>query len=259
MLLRSLAALLLVTSTAQAQDVCPRRGGELTIPFAPDPADLTPGKNAQYAPSLVFDEIYDTLLRIDHKGALGPGLATKYELANDNLSVVFTLRQGVMFHHGREFEAKDVVFTFERLLDPKFASPWAAQLRAIDKVEALDKYTVRMSFKEPFAPILNIVATAWYTAIVPYDFTPSNNLNQKASGTGPFELVEYVPDDHVTLKRNPVYWEKGYPCLDGVRFNIVPEHRARPDLCIEVLARHGLHGFPPFESVLPNAASKPGG
>jgi peptide/nickel transport system substrate-binding protein len=227
MFFRSFATLLLLSSAAYAEDVCPRRGGELTVPFAPDPADLTPGKNAQYAPSLVFDEIYDTLLRMDRKGVLGPGLATKYEVANDNLSIVFTLRQGVMFHHGREFEAKDVVFTFERLLDPKFASPWAAQLGSIDKVEAVDKYTVRMSFKEPFAPILSVVATNWYTAIVPYDFTPSNNLNQKASGTGPFELVEYVPDDHVTLKRNPNYWEKGYPCIDGVRFNIVPEQQAQ--------------------------------
>src|SRR4051812_28957849 len=106
MLLRSFAALLLLCSAAHADDACPRRGGELTLPFAPDPADLTPGKNAQYAPSLVFDEIYDTLLRMDRKGVLGPGLATKYEVAKDNLSIVFTLRQGVLFHHGREFEAK---------------------------------------------------------------------------------------------------------------------------------------------------------
>ena len=227
MFFRSFAALLLLSSAAFAQDACPRRGGELTIPFAPDPADVTPGKNAQYAPSLVFDEIYDTLLRMDRKGSLGPGLATKYEVAKDNLSIVFTLRQGVMFHHGREFEAKDVVFTFERLQDPKFASPWAAQLKSIDKVEALDKYTVRMTFKEPFAPILSVVATNWYTAIVPYDFTPANNLNQKASGTGPFELVEYVPDDHVTLKRNPNYWEKGKPYIDSVVFALIPDPQQR--------------------------------
>jgi peptide/nickel transport system substrate-binding protein len=227
MLGRTLAVLLLLGPAARADDACPRRGGELTIPFAPDPADLTPGKNAQYAPSLVFDEIYDTLLRMDRKGVLGPGLATKYEVSKDNLSIVFTLRQGVMFHHGREFEAKDVVFTYERLQDPKFASPWAAQLRSIDKVEALDKYTVRMVFKEPFAPILSIVSTAWYTAIVPYDFAPANNLNEKASGTGPFQLVEYVADDHIILKANPNYWEKGFPCIDGVRFNIVPEQQAQ--------------------------------
>src|SRR5579863_3707679 len=127
-----------------------------------------------------------------------------------------------MWHHGREFEAKDVVFTLERILDPAFASPWAVQLNSITKVEALDKYTVKMSLKEPFAPILGILATAWYTAIVPYDFAATNNLNEKASGTGPFMLVEYVPNDHVTLKSNPNYWEKGFPCIDGIRYNIIP-------------------------------------
>ena len=227
MIVRALAWLLLFTTAALADDQCPKRGGTITIPFAPDPADLTPGKNALYAPSLVFDEIYDTLLRRDRDGKIVPGLATGYEVASDNLSIVFTLRHGVMLHHGREFEAKDVVFTFERLLDPKFASPWASQLSSIEKVEAVDEYTVRMWLKQPFAPILSIVATPWYTAIVPYDFAPDHNLNQKASGTGPFMLVEYVPDDHVTLKANPKYWEAGFPCVDGIRFNIVPDPQSQ--------------------------------
>ena len=208
---------------AQADEQCPVRGGTFTIPFAPEPADLTPGANAQYAPSLIFDQIYDTLLILDREGDLLPGLATDYEVSDDDLAVTFSLREGVMFHHGREFEARDVVYTFERLLDPDFASPWAAQLGSITSIEALDRYTVRMNFDEPFAPILSVVSTAWYTAVVPYDFTPGNNLNENASGTGPFKLVEYVPDDHVRLEANPDYWEQGYPCIDAVRFNMVPD------------------------------------
>ena len=129
--------------------------------------------------------------------------------------------------HGREFEAKDVVYTFERTLDPEFKSPWAAQLGSVSKLEEIDKYTVRMVLKEPFAPILSIVSTAWYTAIVPYDFTPENNLNEKASGTGPFMLEKYVPDDYISLKANPNYWEPGYPCLDGIRYNIVTDPQAQ--------------------------------
>ena len=62
---------------------------------------------------------------------------------------------------------------------------------------------------------------------MPFDFAPNNNLNEKASGTGPFMLVEYVPNDHVTLKANPHYWEKGYPCLDGIRYDIVTEQQAQ--------------------------------
>ena len=217
----------LYVSVGYADDICPKRGGTFTIPFAVEPADLTPGVNAQYAPSLIFDQIYDTLLRLDRDGNLGPGLAEEYKVADDNLSITFSLRKGGKFHHGREFEAKDVVYTFERLLDPDFKSPWAAQLSSISSLEAVDKYTVRMNLKESFAPILSVISTAWYTAIVPYDFTPENNLNEKGSGTGPFMLVEYVPDDHVSLKANPDYWEKGLPCIDNVRFNIIPDPQAQ--------------------------------
>ena len=220
------SCLLSAAAAAYADDKCPVRGGQLVLPFSVDPGDLTPSKKAQFPPSQIYDQIYDTLLRIDETG-LRPGLATKYEVAPDNLSVIFTLRQGVMWQHGREFEAKDVVFTLGRILDPAFASPWAAQLGSVQKVEAIDKYTVKLSLKEPFAPILSILATAWYTAMVPFDFAPNNNLNEKASGTGPFMLVEYVPNDHVTLKANPHYWEKGYPCLDGIRYDIVTEQQAQ--------------------------------
>lgn len=221
-----LASLLLSTTLAVADDKCPVRGGEFVLPFLVEPGDLTPGKRAQFPPSQIYDQIYDTLLTLDSTG-IKPGLATSYEVAADNLSITFKLREGVMFHHGREFEAKDAVFTLERLLDPAFGSPWANQLGSIDKVEAVDKYTMKISLKEPFAPILSILATAWYTAVVPYDFAPQNNLNEKASGTGPFTLVEYVPNDHVTLKANPNYWDAGYPCLDGIRYNIMPDLQAQ--------------------------------
>src|SRR5579863_9485974 len=111
-----LASLLVsIVSSAYAEDKCPVRGGEFVLPFSIDPGDLTPSKKAQFPPSQIYDQIYDTLLRLDETG-LKPGLATKYEVAPDNLSITFTLRQGVMWHHGREFEAKDVVFTLERIL-----------------------------------------------------------------------------------------------------------------------------------------------
>ena len=215
-----------LTTVSFAQDACPVKGGTFTIPFLVDPGDLTPGKKAQFPPSLIYDQIYDTLLR-HGKDGLQPGLATEYTIADDNLSMTFKLREGVKWHHGREFEAQDVVFTLEQLINPDFGSPWAGQLASVEKVEAIDKNTVKISLKEPFAPILSILATPWYTAIVPYDFMPENNLNEKASGTGPFKLVEYVPNDHVTLEANPDYWEAGYPCLDGIRYNIIPEQQAQ--------------------------------
>ncbi len=255
-------SLALAAGPGYADDKCPVRGGEFRLPFATDPGDLTPSKKAQFPPSQIYDQIYDTLLKLDETG-LKPGLATKYEVAPDHLSVTFTLRQDVMWHHGRAFEAKDVVFTLERILDPAFASPWSEQLKSISKVEALDKYTVKVALKEPFAPILGILATPWYTAIVPYDFAATHNLNQQASGTGPFMLVEYVPNDHVTLKANPHYWEAGYPCLDGIRYGIIPDQQAQISAFrqgdADLVALYDPKYIPVLKGVAGSSLIKPGG
>lgn len=178
------------------------------VAFTINPTDLTPGKNAQWPPALIFEHIYDTLLRKDKEGNLVPGLALSYEVQPDGKTYIFKLRQGVMWHHGREFDAEDVKYTFERLLDPQTASPWQPLLKPITGVEALDKYTVKFTLAEPFAPFLTYCATAWYTAIVPRDWVPTHDLNKEASGTEPFMLKEYVPDNYVTLVKNPNYWEK---------------------------------------------------
>jgi peptide/nickel transport system substrate-binding protein len=209
--------------TATAEPAGPKDGGVLRVAWNVNPADLTPGKNAQWAPVLFFEHIYDTLLRLDENGDFQPALALSYEVLPDYKTVIFKLRQGVQFHHGREFDAEDVKFTFERLVDPDFGSPWANLFEPIDKVEATDKYTVKFTLKSPFAPFLTYCATNWFTAIVPRDFAPTHNLNQEASGTGPFMLKEYVQDNNVTLVKNPNYWEKGMPHLDGIEFKIMPD------------------------------------
>jgi len=87
--------------------------------------------------------------------------------------------------------------------------------------------TVRITLTEPVAPILSMLVTPWYTAIASRDFAPENNANPLASGTGPFKFVEYVPNDHVTLEKNPDYRETGFPCFDGLEFRIVPELQAQ--------------------------------
>ncbi len=148
-----------VSPAVHAADKCPVQGGTVRIAFSIDPGDLTPGKVAQWPPSLIFDQIYDTLLKVGPNGP-EPSLAESYEVAEDNLSVTLKLRQNVMFHHGRELEAQDVVYSLSRLSDPAFSSPWAGMVSVIQDVVAVDDMTVRIDLKEPFAPILNILSTA---------------------------------------------------------------------------------------------------
>src|SRR5262249_28210229 len=133
----------------------PRQGGTLKIAFADSPRVLDPPLMAQATEYMVTQGIYDNLTRVDEKLQAQPQLATRWASDEHAQTWTFTLRDSVRFHHGRELSARDVVFTFERILDPAAGSPVRKTL-PIDKVEAVDAHTVRFRLNTPFAdfPVL---------------------------------------------------------------------------------------------------------
>ena len=110
-----------VTPHAQAQT--PRQGGTLKMAWASSPRTLDPALTIQGDEYMITQAAYDNLTRVDEKLQPQPMLATRWTSDAQARTWTFTLRQGVKFHHGRELKASDVVFTFERILDPKTASP----------------------------------------------------------------------------------------------------------------------------------------
>jgi len=121
-----------------------------------------------------------------------------------------------------------VKYSFERMLDEKTASPWRSNWQVIDSIETPDRATVRFVLKRPFAPLLSYLATPHYSAIVPRDIVEKHgDLQKTASGTGPFALERFVPDNTVILKRNPGYFEPGLPYLDALEYRIIPDEAAR--------------------------------
>ncbi len=136
--------------------------------------------------------------------------------------------EGRHWHHGRDLVADDVKYSFERMLDEKTASPWRSNWQIIDRIETPDRSTVRFVLKRPFAPFFSYLATPHYSAIVPRDLVEKHgDLQKNASGTGPFMLDRFVPDNTVVLKRNPSVL-RGGPALS--RRHRVPDHpgRGRP-------------------------------
>ncbi len=169
--------------------------------------------------------VYDTLFSYDSKMNAKPQMVESFSRSPDGLVWSFTRRKGMTFHDGSPVTAKDAVASLNRWSKRRVEG--TAMMERAASLVAKDDLTFVLTLKEPFAPILSILGTAWYTAIVPYDFAPENNLNEKASGTGPFKLVEYIPNDHVTLTANANYWEKGFPCVDGIRYDIIPDQQAQ--------------------------------
>jgi peptide/nickel transport system substrate-binding protein len=200
----------------------PRRGRRLRWGTITAPDGFFDPALATGFPMWTSGFIYEQLVGIDEDYAeLIPRLATSWESEEDGRVWVFELREGVMFHHGREFVAEDVVHTFERILDPDFASPARSVFENITQVEAEDDYTVRFELATANADF-PVLLTGMQPKIVPYDLT-DDEINSEPRGTGPFRIDNYVNADRVVFYRNEDYWQEGRPYLDELETVTIPE------------------------------------
>jgi peptide/nickel transport system substrate-binding protein len=206
----------------------PKRGGVLNIADPVGPPVLDPHKDGSYQSSgMVLTIMYEGLLTRDDKGELRSHLAESWKALSPTV-YEFKIRRAVTFHNGREMDASDVKYSFERVLDSKTGSPFRAIWSVIDKVETPDKWTARFTLKYPSAPFLNYLAGPYGHQIVSRETIEKHaDLNQVAVGTGPFKLVEYVPDSHLRFERHAGYWKKGAPYLDGLNIRIIKDESAR--------------------------------
>lgn len=198
----------------------PKRGGSVSVAFVGSPVRLDPHTAAGAEEWATLRSVYDSLVYVDEKLAPKPELAERWEGSPDSTEWTFFLRKGVKFHHGREMDADDVVFSYKRILNPETASPARAAFSIVQTIEKLDSSTVRFKLSSPFAEFPQLCGGSFQAKIAPRDIP---DLNKTPSGTGPFKLTEFVPGDHVTLSRFDGYWRNGEPWLDEVRIVFLPE------------------------------------
>ncbi len=203
----------------------PQAGGTLTIGKASEAVGLDPHLVTAASSFEITAQVYNQLVDLDDDYVPVPELAESWENP-DELTFIFTLRQGVLFHNGREMTAEDVVYSFNRIKAEETASPWATQLALIESIEAPDTYTVKINLSEPFGAFMSTIASPW-AAIVPKETVEANgNLQSVMDGTGPFMLKEYVEGTKTVLLSNPHYFG-GVPMIDGITYNIIPDEAAR--------------------------------
>ena len=205
----------------------PKYGGTLQVAQAAVTNTLDPALTTS-SPDYAFTQItYDNLVWRTHDLSLKPMLATSWEPNEDLTAWTFHLREGVKFHHGKAFNADDVVFTFERILDPDTASVAGASLESISKIVKVDDYTVRFDVKSPNAFLPDSMSIV-QARILPSDIDPDRFATEEF-GTGPFINVEYLPNERAVFERNPDYWDEGLPYLDEVIFYYMPESETRAE------------------------------
>ena len=204
----------------------PTAGGTLQAALTGEPDTIDPATSTIYTGAQVYDNIFNKLIDLDENNEFYGQLATKWD-APDDKTWVFDLVDGVTFHNGETFGPEDVVYTFERILDPKTGSGYAPLYDAISKIEATGTNQVTFHLKTPFGPFLSNLANNG--EIVNQVAVESKDPSRNAIGTGPFEFVEWVQGDHVTLKKNENYFESGKPYLDGIQFKFLNVDQSRID------------------------------
>jgi len=127
-------------------------------------------------------------------GRFTPGLAESWTTSTDGLTWTFRLRRNVKFHNGRPMTADDVVYSINRIKDPRTRSPRAGDFADVESVTAPDHASVVFKLKKPFAPLLAKLSGSISAAIVPKEVVEKDgDLNTNPIGTGPFRFVGYTP------------------------------------------------------------------
>jgi peptide/nickel transport system substrate-binding protein len=213
----------------------PKRGGSLHV-RGWDPVHFDPHLTRAFMTHTALSFVYSKLLR--HKVGpdvrpgmfiVEPDLAERWEEPDDT-TYIFHLRKGVKWHNkppvnGRELEAEDVKFTFDRFLTEK-GNPERQLLDSVERVEVVDRYTVKFILKEPFVWLLDILANAMCMWVIAPEVAEKYGDFKKvetAIGTGPFILERYEPNVKTIFKRNPDYFRQGLPYVDGVEWLVVQD------------------------------------
>jgi peptide/nickel transport system substrate-binding protein len=156
--------------------------------------------------------------------AIVPDLATSWTWGEDGTALTFQLRQGVKWHDGMPFTAKDVLCTWDLMMetgsDRLRFNPRKSFYKNLDQVTANGDLEVTFHLKRP-QPAFPMLLAAGFSAIYPCH-VPAAEMRRHPIGTGPFKFVEFKPNEHITVTRNPDYWKPGLPYLDGIEYTIIP-------------------------------------
>jgi peptide/nickel transport system substrate-binding protein len=233
----ALAASSLTPSVLHAQT--PKRGGTLSLRLW-DPPHFDHMLIIYYKTNIALSFTHSRLVKQKAGPSIAPGtfplegdLAESWTQPNET-TYIFKLRRGVRWHNkppvnGRELTAEDVRYSLERFMTVKGNSN-AYMLKSVDKVEAVDKYTVKITTKEPFAWLLDMLASPMAVAIVAKEAVDKFGDLKKAEaviGTGPFMLDSYRPNQGYTLVRNPAYFLPGQPYIDRVEVTVDEDNASR--------------------------------
>jgi peptide/nickel transport system substrate-binding protein len=219
-----------VSADAMAETI--KRGGTLTIARPDEPLTLDPFTPSDNGSIYNITQICEPLFMADSTGrGLEPGLAESWEVAPDGLSVTLKLRPGVKFSNGKPMTIEDVIFSLQKVSDPKASFGFAFD--AVKSFDKVDDGTLRITLKRPYAALQSALSlfSASIVSKADYEKDPAA-FGVKPVCTGPFQVESYERGTQVVMVPNPYYWKMGadgkpLPYVDKVVLKYVPESNSR--------------------------------
>ena len=250
LLLTVLLAFPIVSQPSKVDADSHAKGGTFIFGRGGDSVGLDPALEEDGESFKVCDNIYDTLIQYkDGSTELEPGLAERWEGSDDGLIWTFHLRKGVKFHDGTPFNAEAVLFSLNRQHEKSHPFNdvsgsyvyWVATglTDIVDKISAIDDFTVRISLKTAYSPFIYTIAITPFSIVSPTAVKKwGDEYFNNPVGTGPFKFSRWDKKDKIVLEANDDYWG-GRPNLDRVIFRSIPANEIR---LIE-LQQGGLHAM----------------
>ncbi|MDD2717546.1 MAG: ABC transporter substrate-binding protein [Candidatus Wallbacteria bacterium] len=204
-------------------DMSPAYGDCIIDTISSNPATLNPLTATESDAQWVIGLIYNCLVKKDGNDEWAGDLAERWEQTGEGKILTFHLKPGVKWHDGVGFNAEDVLFTYQKILDKSSECYFSDIFTHIDTVEVLDPLTIRITYDTPYAPALS----QWWFTIIPKHILEKEDLttehwNRSPIGTGPFRFSEWIPDERIILNANDDYFD-GKPFLRQYIIRITPD------------------------------------
>jgi peptide/nickel transport system substrate-binding protein len=222
---------LLTAICAGGSGFAQKAGGVLHLPAGDSPPSMSMLEEVDAVPARVTMGLFNNLVMFDQHvkqnsmQSIVPDLATGWSWSEDGTELTLPLREGVKWHDGRPFTAKDVKCTWDLLLGKSIEKlrldPRKWWYRNLVEVTTNGDFEVTFHLQRPQPAFVTLLASG-YSVVYPCHVPPAD-MRQHPIGTGPFKFVQFKPNERITLTRNQDYWKNDRPYLDGIEFTIIPD------------------------------------